>query len=89
MNGKPDGGSAFPIWMRDDTSYSFQEGMSYRQYLIAHAPPVPNEFGHQRIQIIGTLSNGLTGPTWIDEPRQSRQARWALAYADAIIALCK
>lgn len=59
-------------------------GMSYRQYLMAHAPMVPQEFPWKIIAKV-IESHGRRSMGSVDEPIEQRQARWAVAYADAIL----
>jgi len=95
-----DGGPAFPMPSGPEPQVNaathFNEGMSLRDYLIAHAPLVPYWFDvemptpkpEQQITPVGgnmvEIKDG--GPAWEKDREWLRWTQWPIAWADAMLA---
>jgi hypothetical protein len=87
MSDKNNGGPAFPL---KEANTSDSLGISMRDYFAAHAPAMPSTFmlkHWQELQIV-EIGGGRKQEQWITvyESTARHQARWALEYADAMIA---
>jgi len=89
------GGFAFPSEYESggpDSGKVTHHGMTRRDYFAAHAPATPGmetfKIKQWTTEEIGSLGNGLRGPKKVfhTETWAERDARWAVEYADAMIA---